>query len=278
MSILDVTDVWYKYPGAENYALKGAYLTARRGVVTAILGPNGCGKTTLLMIASGLIEPERGMVLYRGRHLKKQLPKARRHIGFLFQNPDDQLFNPSVYEELRFTLQQLNLDENAIEYRIREILRELYINEALLNRPPYRLSFGEKRLVTLASILVYDPEVILLDEPTSNLSAKAIDVIEGVVMKLKKLGKAVVIASHNVEFIARVADEVYVMNEGRTIIKGETKHILIDTNLMESIEAKPPLPYRVWSSLNISCGCKPLKVEDLIEALQAIIKRTPDYH
>ncbi len=270
--LLEVRDVWYSYPGS-IVALKGASLRVNKGEIVGVIGPNGCGKTTLLLIAAGLIEPKRGIVLLEGEPLGKQLPEARRKIGIVFQDPDDQLFNSTVYDEIAYALRQLESNGERVDRSVREIARRLGVVE-LLDRAPYRLSVGEKKIVALASILVYRPQIVLLDEPTSNVSASTINIIEEVILKLKSEGRSVVIASHNMEFVARIADRIYVMRKGKTIGEGPAREILSNTKLLEKADLKPPYSIRVAELLGLRASSvkKPLTLEELVEALKPLFK------
>lgn len=228
--LLKLEEVYFKYPGGIE-VLRGASLVADRGEAVALIGPVGSGKTTLLMIAAGLLEPEKGTVLLDGKPLKDQLPEARRKIGLMFQNPDDQIFNSTVYDELAFALRQIYSSTVEVDRIVRGVAEKLDITH-LLNRPPYRLSMGEKRVVTLASIIAYNPDILLLDEPTANVSLKIAEKIKSMIMEFKRSGKAVVVASHDVEFIAETSDRIYIMNNGVTVGGLDSKTILSDDRLL----------------------------------------------
>lgn len=237
--LLNVKNVYFKYPGGME-VLRGASFSVDRGEVVAIIGANGSGKTTLLMIAAGLLEPEEGIVLLDDKPLNEQLPEARKRIGLVFQDPNDQLFNPTVYDEIAFALNQLYSSPKEVEERVKEVAKKFNI-ENLLNKPPYNLSMGEKRIVTLASIIAYDPDLLLLDEPTANLSPRTVEEIRQVIKDAKEKCKAVVIASHDVEFIAEISDRVYIINDGSIIGGLETKTVLSDESLLALADIKPPL-------------------------------------
>lgn len=264
MDMLRVEDVYFKYPGGVE-VLRGASFSAGRGEVVAVVGPNGSGKTTLLMVAAGLLEPSRGQVLLDGRPLREQLPEARRRIGLVFQDPDDQLFNSTVYDEVAFTLRQLLPTEGDVYRRVIEVAG-MFRLEGLLDKPPYKLSIGEKRRVTLASILAYDPEVLLLDEPTANLSSRFIEEVENIILDARKC-KAIVVASHDVEFIARVADRVYILNNGTTLGGLNAKSILANESLLSLADMNPPLVLQVMRLLNIKLEEEPLTLRDLIRLI-----------
>lgn len=262
--LLTLDDIHFKYPGGSEL-LRGASFLADRGEVVSIIGRNGSGKTTLLLIAAGLLEPQRGIVLLEEKPLKEQLPEARRMIGLIFQDPNDQLFNPTVYDEIAFALRQLLSSEAEVEKEVKQIAEKFDLGD-LLSRPPYRLSIGEKRRVTLASVLAYDPDIVLFDEPTANLSAKSAEEIEQIVENARDAGKAVVVASHDVEFVANVSSRVYVLNEGSMLGGSSAKSILSDESLLALADMKPPLLSQALSLLKLRLKENPLTIRDLAEA------------
>jgi len=215
---LEAVDLWVSLPVAGD-VLRGVSVEARRGEVACLLGPNGSGKTTLLLAMAGLVRVKRGRVLLDGEDIYSQLPHARRRIGLVFQDPDDQLFNPTVRDELMFALDQLGLTEAEKEERVVRVSRRLGV-EGLLERPVHALSFGEKRRVAIASVLVYDPDFILLDEPTANLDARSVKLLLGTVCQLRREGKALLVATQDVELARVIADRVYVLLDGRVVWSG----------------------------------------------------------
>jgi len=267
--LLRVDEVYFKYPGGVE-VLRGASFSADRGEVVAIIGPNGSGKTTLLMIAAGLLEPERGTVLLDDKPLEPQLPEARRRIGFVFQDPNDQLFNPTVYDEIAFALNQICSSPDDVDRKVREIAEKFKI-EDLLCKPPYKLSLGEKRIVTLASMLAYDPELLLLDEPTANLSSRTIEEIKEVVEDSRKNKRAVVVASHDVEFVAEISDRVYVIKDGSTLGGSDARTILSNESLLALADTKPPLVLQTLKLLNLKLQNYPLTIKDLEKAAIAVM-------
>ena len=264
--LLKVENVCFKYPGSVE-VLKNASFSVDKGEVVAIIGPNGSGKTTLLMVAAGLLNPSKGVVLLDDKPLKNQLPEARRRIGLVFQDPDDQLFNSTVYDEIAFTLRQILPAEEA-DKKVVEVAERFRLS-SLLDKPPYKLSIGEKRKVTLASILAYNPEVLLLDEPTANLSIKSIEEVEKIVVEARSAGKAVVVASHDIEFVAKVANRVYILNNGSTLGGLDTKSMLTNESLLTLADMKPPIVLQAIKLLKLRFKNEPLTLEELSEVLNS---------
>jgi len=259
--LLKVENIHFEYPGGVK-VLRGASFSVDRGEVIAIIGPNGSGKTTLLMVAAGLLEPKEGIVILEEKPLKKQLPEARKKIGLVFQDPNDQIFNPTVYDEIAFALRQLFFSFEDVDRRVKEIAGKFNLTH-LLSKPPYNLSVGEKRIVTLASVIAYDPEVILLDEPTANLSFGTIKEIERVIGDFRNKNKAVVVASHDVEFVAEVSDRVYIINKGSTWGGSDTKSMLSDESLLALADMRPPLVLQTLRLLKPKLRNYPITIKDL---------------
>jgi len=262
--LLKLEKIYFEYPGGVE-VLRDASFSADRGEVVAIIGPNGSGKTTLLMIAAGLLEPKKGKVLLEEKPLKDQLPEARKKIGLVFQDPNDQIFNPTVYDEIAFALRQLYSSAEEVDRRVREVAEKFNLKQ-LLNKPPYKLSVGEKRMVTLASVIAYNPDVLLLDEPTANLSSRTIREIEEVVEDCRDADKAVVVASHDIEFVAKVSDRVYILNNGSILGGSDAKSMLSDERLLELADMKPPLVLQTLRLLKPELRSHPLTIKDLKKA------------
>ncbi len=244
---ISARNLWFSYDG-RTWVLRGVSLEVKPGEVVVVMGPTGCGKTTLLLLLAGLLKPSKGEVYYNSKPLQSLLPSIKRYIGFLFQDPDDQLFNPSVYDEIAFSLRTLGLGEDKIRERVHSIARTLGLT-SVLKRQPYRLSVGEKKKVALASILVYDPSILFLDEPTANLDYSTTVFIEKLIVEAKSKGKTVIIASHDLDFTLRIADKIYVLVNGS--IASEHK------------------PVELFSkSKLVGYGLKPTSIVEVVEELR----------
>ncbi|MCX8185818.1 MAG: energy-coupling factor ABC transporter ATP-binding protein [Sulfolobales archaeon] len=213
MEVLTLKDIWFRYPASDEYVLKGVNLRLNKYELSVIRGPNGSGKSTLLLIAAGLLTPEKGEVLLYGKPLNTQLPQARIKLGITFQDPEDQFFNATVYDEIAFALRQLRIPEGIIRNKVTEVVETLNIMH-LLNRPPYKLSGGEKVRVALASVLVYDPEILLLDEPTAYLTTNAKSELMKLLENLRDCGKTIVVVTNDSEVIKYRIDESYLLDNG----------------------------------------------------------------
>ena len=231
-----LADVSFRYP--EATALDALSLSIPPGECLAVLGANGSGKSTLLRVLAGLCFPDRGRVEFFGAPLTEaalaEAPFAhnfRRRVGVVFQNPDVQLFNATVFDEVAFGPLQMGWPKAEILERVHGALADLGI-EAVKDRPPHRLSGGEKKRVALASVLVLDPDVLLLDEPTAALDPQSqghmIDFLFGCLGR-----KTVITTTHSLEVAQEIADRCLVLESGRLAASGPTRDILEETALLE---------------------------------------------
>ncbi len=207
---LEARNIWFSYERGRP-VLRGATLRLERGVY-ALVGETGSGKTTLLLILAGLLKPDEGEVLVGGERLDGEKPEHRRLIGVAFQDPDAQLFNPTVYDEIAYALRTLGLSEAEVREKVEAVAERLGIR-GLLDRPPYELSMGQRRLVALASVLVYEPRFLLLDEPLTFLDPGTAARVACVIREWGGEG-AVLIATHNVEAALLLADRLLVLRGG----------------------------------------------------------------
>lgn len=232
-----VRDVSYRYHQAP--ALNGLSMHVAMGERVALLGPNGSGKSTLLRLLAGLSFPDGGDISFFGqpvteRNLQDEefFYSFRRRIGFVFQNPDVQLFNPSVFDEVAFGPLQLRWPRAQIRDRVDAMLDSMGISH-LRDRAPHRLSGGEKKRVALASVLVTDPEVLLLDEPSAALDPLSQAQIIALLRSWRNGVKTVITATHDLDTLEDVADRCYVFQGGRIAGEGPPLQVLHDVALLE---------------------------------------------
>ncbi len=232
-----VRDVTYRYQRMP--ALSGLTMQVARGERVALLGANGSGKSTLLRLLAGLGFPEQGEVSFFGERLTEQRFQDeaffygfRRRVGLVFQNPDIQLFNPSVFDEVAFGPLQLHWPKAQIRARVEEVLGTMGIAH-LKDRAPHRLSGGEKKRVALASVLITDPEVILLDEPSAALDPLSQAQIVDLLTSWKSGSKTVITATHDLDTLEDIADRCYVFEGGRIAGEGTPLAVLHDVALLE---------------------------------------------
>lgn len=236
MNVFEMVDVRFSYRGV--VALDRVSLAVPAGRRLALLGANGCGKSTLLRILDGLYFSDSGTVKYHGVPLTEvdfeHDPFAhsfRKRVGLVFQNPDVQLFCPTVFDEVAFGPLQLGWAKDKIKSTVAEALEYFEIAD-LKDRAPHRLSGGEKKRVALASVLIMDPEVILLDEPTAALDPRSQGQIVDLMKSWGALGKTIVTATHDLHLLDEIADECIVMDKGRIAGRGSPAEVLADERLL----------------------------------------------
>jgi cobalt/nickel transport system ATP-binding protein len=234
--VLSCSNVWFRYPDG-TMALRDISLELFEGETIAILGPNGAGKSTLLLVMAGLLRPWRGVVCFRGRPLSELGISVRRRIGVVFQDPDDQLFCPTVFDDVAYALRQLQLSEKEVKSRVMETASLLGFSN-LLARPSYKLSFGEKKMVALATVLVYEPELLLLDEPTLSMSPRSVALIGHLIERGREGGRTHILATQDLDFAYKLADRILILVEGKIKGEGPPDSIVNDSKLLEEAELR----------------------------------------
>lgn len=246
--IVAVKEVKFTYPAGVS-AIKGVSLDVHQGERVAILGPNGSGKSTLILLIAGLLAPEKGEIRVFGEKTdSKNFQKFRSRIGIVFQDPDDQLFTQSVIEDIEYGPRNLKLPEEDIKQRSEHVLEKMGIQH-LKNRPPHRLSFGEKKKVSLATALVLKPELLILDEPTANLDLVSRRGLIDTLNELNAAGTTIVISTHDVEALPELVDRIIVISHGALLGEGQIQTVLQDEGLLESAGLEPPSIARLFNKL-----------------------------
>ena len=236
MSLFEFRDVWFDYDGIA--ALQGLSLSMERGERLALVGANGSGKSTMLRLLDALCFPARGEISFEGQSLTTRLLQDdafalpfRRRVGLVFQNPDVQLFNPTVFDEVAFAPLQLGWPREQLMARVEQTLELMGIAN-LRERPPYRLSGGEKKRVALCSVLVLDPDVLLLDEPTATLDPRSQSQLIDLIQQWRGSAKTIVTATHQLEIVEDIADRLVVLEAGRVSATGTPTEILANQELL----------------------------------------------
>lgn len=234
--VFSLKDISFRYEAVQ--ALDAVTLDVHRGTRVALLGANGSGKSTLLRILDALEFPQSGSLEFDGQPISEESLfrdelryEFRRRVGFVFQNPDAQVFNATVRDEIAFGPLQLGWPKDEIREKIDAVLCTLGIPH-LVDRQPHRLSMGEKKRVAIASVLILEPEVVLLDEPTAMLDPRSQGQIVDLLFGWAGTGRTVVIATHDLASVADVADRCVVMDEGRVIADETPAKIVSDEELL----------------------------------------------
>lgn len=240
MPIFELKNVNYLYSN-KIPALNGINLSIEEGEQVAILGANGSGKSTLLKLLDGLIFPSSGVVKAFGKILTENILDGdggdfpqffRKKVGLIFQNSEAQLFCPTVLDEIKFGPLQLDIPKEDINQRVNDVMEMLNI-ENLKDRAPYTLSGGEKKKVAIASVLSINPDVLLLDEPTNGLDPRTQRWLVELLLELRKAGKTIVIATHDLDIVEEVSERVVVFGEDHRIVaNGTPQAIMNDTELL----------------------------------------------
>ncbi len=237
--IFELKDVHFSYLG-KFPALCGIDIRINQGQKISVIGANGTGKSTFLQILDGLIFADRGVLSFCGQQLNEKIfngaefsREFRRKVGFIFQNSDVQLFCPTVKEDIVFGPLHLGLAKDQIQKRLEKLIATLNIEE-LLDRSPQQLSIGEKRKVAIASTLIIDPQILILDEPTAGLDPLTTRNIIDLLIAENNSGKTIITATHDLHIVEEISDIVYVFGRGKSIVKsGLANNILNDPALLQ---------------------------------------------
>jgi energy-coupling factor transport system ATP-binding protein len=268
--VLEVKNLHYSYPtGLE--ALKGINLTVEDGEFLAVMGPNGAGKTTLVKHFNGLLRPTTGEVLVNGVNTRDvSVAKLARDVGFVFQNPDHQLFSETVEDEIAFALHNFGFEDAVIEKQVDWALNLLDIVQ-YRKTSPFMLSGGERKRVALASILAWDPQMIILDEPTIGQDHHQKEKLQQFILQLNKQKKTVVVVTHDVEFVAECNPRVILVREGTILVDGKAQQILTDPEVLAQASIVPPQITKIF--LELADLGLPTDVIDVHQATKILLNR-----
>ncbi|MBS7624985.1 MAG: ABC transporter ATP-binding protein [Candidatus Bathyarchaeia archaeon] len=268
--MIEVDNVYFSYPNGVE-VLKGVSLKINDGEFVAIMGQNGAGKTTLVKHFNGLLKPTRGRVLVDGVDTRHTTVAAlARKVGFVFQNPDHQLFSETVEDEISFALRNFGFDEKVIRERVNWALNLLDLTQ-YRKVSPFMLSGGEKKRVALASVLAWDPKFLVLDEPTIGQDSYQKEKLKQFILHLNHQGKTVIIVTHDIEFVAECEPRVILMANGRIIADENARDVLTDPELISAASLVLPEVTQLFMRLN-DLGF-PRKVISVYEAKRLILER-----
>jgi cobalt/nickel transport system ATP-binding protein len=272
--ILETRNIGYNY-GDGTKALKDVSISVEEGRKIALVGPNGAGKSTLMLMFNGILRPTSGEVLFRGHPLRydsANIREIRRKVGMVFQNSDDQIFAPTVYQDVAFGPVNLGFPVEKAKRYVGYALQYVGLS-GYERRPPHHLSGGEKKRVAIAGILAMEPEIMILDEPTSNLDPASSEEIMDLLDELNCGGKTMIISTHDVDLAYRWADEVILMEDGGVLRRGIGVEIFGDVELIKRARLKLPIVVDLYKELvgrGLLNGSKPprnvLELTDLMES------------
>lgn len=281
MAVIETKGLTYTYPSGTKRALEDVSITIERGEFVVLTGPSGCGKTTLCRCFNGLVPhfyggKLEGDVLVTGLNVHEHsIYELARHVGLVFQNPENQLFALSVEKDVAFGLENLGVPRDEMKKQVDWALQTTDI-EDLRERAPHELSGGQQQRVAIASVLAMQPNVMVLDEPTSFLDPLGAQRIFEVINELNKnLGITVVLVEHRLDLAARYADHVIIMDEGRVILDGKPREIfkLEKTRLMGIGIPKATRLYQVLEKSGVHLGKVPITSEEATQILKEVLNR-----
>jgi cobalt/nickel transport system ATP-binding protein len=277
MHLIETRDLTYIYPGSVKGLDRVNFIAPRKARI-AVIGANGAGKSTLFKHFNGIFRPTSGAVLVRGEPITREnLKEVRKFVGVVFQNPDDQIFSPTVEQDVAFGPTNLGLDEETVRHRVREALRVVGI-EHLASRVPHHLSGGEKKRVAIAGVIAMEPQVLVLDEPTAGLDPQGVRDLVGFINSLSQTyGMTVIFSTHDVSLVPEVADYIYVMHRGQVAAQGTAAEIFMNPDLLTSVRLDVPVLPKLLRSLRdrgieVSMAYTYAGAE---EALMEAFKRSP---
>jgi len=277
-TLVDARDVWVKYRGANDYALKGVSVSVSEGEVVAVVGPTGAGKTTLCKVLSGIIpnfgayDDFKGNVTVDGKStLGKRVGEISRSCAMVFQDYESQLFRTTVELEVAFGPENLCLSRDEILKRVRRSL-ELVGLVGFEKRYSFALSGGQKQRLAIASMLALQPKVLILDEATSDLDPRGKREVYAVVRRLLDEGaiRSLVMVDHHLDKVAEFADRVVLMDSGRVVMEGGTEDVLSEVDLLRSMGLNPPEPAELFHDLGLGLKPLPMTVEEALERMPAL--------
>lgn len=259
----------------EKYALKDINLTIHKGEFIGIIGHTGSGKSTLVQHFNGLIKASSGRIFFDGKDIYDsdyKMKELRSRVGLVFQYPEHQLFEPTVLEDVKFGPKNLGLPKLEIDLRAFEAIKQVGLSEEYYDSSPFELSGGQKRRVAIAGVLAMKPEVLILDEPTAGLDPYGRDEILDQIKKLHEEGLTVILVSHSMEDVARYADRILVMDNGRVKYDGSPKEVFRNYKELEEIGLSAPQVTYVMNDLKEMGFPVDAEVTTIEEAKREILK------
>lgn len=246
MDVIEIKNLSYQYPTSSKDVLSGITLTIEKGKFYAVIGANGGGKTTLCNIIRGFVPhfykgDLRGDMLLYGKDIREwEMGDLAQKVGYVFQNPFTQIsgVKDTVFEEIAFGLENLGVPVETILERVEEVLALLGI-EYLRDKDPHELSGGQKQRVAIAAIIVMDPDILVIDEPTSQLDPKGTEEVFKMIEIMQKKGKTIILVEHKIELIAQYADYIFLLKDGQIVMEGKTEEVLCQESVLDHGAALP---------------------------------------
>ncbi len=271
--VIEAENLSYSYEENDRKALDGLSVRIGRGKKVAFMGGNGSGKSTFFLCLNGILRPDKGRVLIDGKpvsYTRKGLLEVRKKVGIVFQEPDNQLFSASVFQEISFGILNLGTEEETARKEVEQVIRELDITP-FKDRPAHALSGGQKKQVAIADILVMHPQVMILDEPASALDAVHTKKVHELIRRLTEQGITVLMSLHDIDYAWSWADEIVLMDRGRVIRQGTPREVCEDETALRQAGLERPAVLRIYEKLKekgvLSGGRIPGSMDELTEML-----------
>lgn len=275
MIILEARDLKYVYPDG-TVAVQDLNLEIKKGKKVAFVGQNGSGKSTLFLLLNGTLKPVQGDVLFHGVPFKydsKSLRDIRKSIGIVFQNSDDQIFAPTVYQDVAFGPANLDYSKERVDACVQKALEQVGLSR-LKDKPPHHLSGGQKKRVAIAGIMAMEPEVIILDEPLSNLDPVGADEIMDLLNEFNQFGSTIIISTHDVDLAYRWSDYVFLLSNSKIIGQGTPAEVFKEPELLKKAGLRQPTTLEIYHEIErrglASGGNSPKTIPELVNTLKPI--------
>ena len=280
MPILETRQLTHIYSQGtpfQHTALDCIDLSVEAGEYLAVIGRTGSGKSTLIQHLNGLLKPTSGQVLFQGEDIwssKERTRQVRFQVGLVFQYPEYQLFEETVYKDIAFGPKNMKLDEAEVDRRVRRAARFVGLGEDLLEKSPFELSGGQKRRVAIAGVIAMEPRVLILDEPTAGLDPSgAAQILDNIRTYHREQGAAIVLVSHSMDEVAREAERLVVFHDGRIPFSGAPAQVFAHGEELEAIGLGVPAMTRLFSRLRALGADVPAGVYTVEQARDAILAR-----
>ncbi len=278
MAVLDVQNITYTYAAGspfEQHAIRDVSLTTRAGELIGVIGHTGSGKSTLVQHLNGLLRPSAGRILLDGEDIwakPKEIRRVRFRVGMVFQYPEHQLFEETVYKDIAFGPRNMGLSEEQIDRRVRQAAAHVGLEESLLDKSPFDLSGGEKRRAAIAGVMAMEPEILILDEPTAGLDPRGRERVLAMITDYRAShpDTTVLLVTHSMEDVARVADRVLVMHAGQVAMCDTVPAVFSRADELEEMGLSVPAVTRVMLLLRrrgVDVGTDVYTVEQALERL-----------